>query len=78
MKPGQSKSVQRLIRLGICQPSDITQARVEAEKLSSPEYAMKIRRAEKLVGAIGDSNRIKESCCFFPNGRCASVSLKPP
>lgn len=59
MKPGQSKSVQRLIQLGICQPSDITQAKVEAEKLASPEYAMKIRRAEKLVGAIGDSNRIK-------------------
>jgi len=59
MKPGQSKSVQRLIRLGICQPSDIAQARLEAEKLASPEYAIKIRQAEKLVGAIGDSNRIR-------------------
>jgi DNA-binding transcriptional ArsR family regulator len=59
MKPGQSKSVQRLIEFGICQPSDIREARAEAEKLASPESAMKIRRAEKLVGAIGDSNRIK-------------------
>ncbi len=59
MKPEESKSVQRLIQLGICQPSDISQTRVEAEKLASPEYAMKIRRAEKLVGAIVDSNSIK-------------------
>ncbi len=59
MKPGQSKSVQRLIQLGLCQPSDIRQAKIEAEKLASPEYALRIRRAEKLLGAIGDSNRMK-------------------
>jgi DNA-binding transcriptional ArsR family regulator len=59
MKPRQSKSVQRLIQLGICQPSDIIQAKVEAEKLASPENAVKIRRAEKILGAIGESNRIK-------------------
>ena len=59
MKPKESKSVQRLIQLGICQPSDIRQAKVEAEKLASPENAAKIRRAEKLLGAIGESSRIK-------------------
>lgn len=55
----QTKSVQRLIDLNICQPSDIRQAEVEAEKLSTPDFAAKLRRAEKLAGAIGDSNRIK-------------------
>ena len=47
------------MQLGICQPSDIRQAKVEAERLASPENAVKIRRAEKLLGAIGESNRIK-------------------
>jgi len=59
MQPRQSRSVQKLIQLGICQPSDIKQARVEAEKLASPENAAKIRRAEKLIGAVGEANRIK-------------------
>ena len=59
MKEQQSKSVQRLIDLGICRPSDIRRAKVEAEKLSSPEYAARIRRAERLLGAVGDPNRIK-------------------
>lgn len=59
MKPQQDKSVQKLIQLGICQPSDIRQAKVEAEKFESPEYTAKIRRTERLLGAIGDSNRIK-------------------
>lgn len=59
MKAQQTGSVQRLIQAGICRPSDIRQARAEAERLASPEYAAKIRRAEKLLGAIGDSNRIK-------------------
>jgi DNA-binding transcriptional ArsR family regulator len=59
MTPQQTGSIQRLIEVGICRPSDIKRAKTEAEKLSSPEYATKIRRAEKLLGAIGDSNRIK-------------------
>jgi DNA-binding transcriptional ArsR family regulator len=59
MKEEQSRSVQRLIELGICQPSDIRRAKIDAEKLSSPEYAGKIRRAERILGAIGDPNRIK-------------------
>jgi DNA-binding transcriptional ArsR family regulator len=48
-----------LIEVGICRPSDIKQAKADAEKLASPEHAAKIRRAERLLGAIGDSNRIK-------------------
>lgn len=59
MKPQEVGSIQRLIQVGICRPSDIKQAKADAEKLASPEYAAKIRRAEKLLGAIGDSNRIK-------------------
>ncbi len=59
MRSKRAESIQRLIQYGICRPSDIRQARVEAEKLSSPEYAAKIRLAERLLGAIGDSNRIK-------------------
>ena len=55
----RSSSVQRLIELDICQPSDIRQAEAEAEKLSTPEFSLKLRRAEKLIGAIGDSNRMK-------------------
>ena len=55
----QTSSVQRLIELKICQPSDIKQARVEAERLTTPEFAAKLRRAERLLGAVGDSNRMK-------------------
>ncbi len=59
MKSGNSKSVQKLIRLGICQSSDIKQAQMEANRFSSAEYAKKIRKAERYSGTIGDSNRIK-------------------
>ncbi len=55
----RSSSVQRLIALNICQPSDIKQAEEEAEKLATPEYSSKLRRAEKLLGAVGDANRMK-------------------
>lgn len=55
----RSSSVQRLIELNICQPSDIRQAEAEAERLSTPEFSAKLRRAEKLVGAVGDPNRMK-------------------
>jgi len=55
----RSPSVQRLIELNICQPSDIKRARDDAEKLSTPEFAAKLRRAEKLLGAVGESNRMK-------------------
>ena len=55
----QSPSVQRLIALKICQPSDIARARAEAERLGTPESSARLRRAEKLLGAVGDSNRMK-------------------
>lgn len=51
--------MQRLLELNICQPSDIKQAEVEAAKFSAPDFSAKLRRVEKLVGAIGDSNRMK-------------------
>ncbi len=58
--PGQvSKPVQRLVQLGVCTPSDIKSAMVEAEKLSTPETLQRIRGAERLLGMLGDSNRIK-------------------
>jgi ArsR family transcriptional regulator len=54
-----STSVQRLIELNICQPSDIKRAKAEAEKLAAPEFSAKLRRAEKLLGAVRDANRMK-------------------
>ncbi len=54
-----SKPVQRLVQLGVCTPSDIREAMIEAEKLSSPESQIRIRDAERLFGMLGDSNRIK-------------------
>lgn len=59
MKGQTSRSVQRLIELGLCQPSEIKRAMDEAEKLSHPDNATKIRKAERLLGAAGDSTRIK-------------------
>ena len=55
----QNTSVQRLIQLKVCQPSDIKQAKAEAEKLAAPESAARLRQAERLFGAIGESNRMK-------------------
>ena len=55
----QSKSVQKLIQLGFCEPSDIKRAMMEADRLSSAENSSKIRKMERLFGQIGDSNRIK-------------------
>jgi ArsR family transcriptional regulator, arsenate/arsenite/antimonite-responsive transcriptional repressor len=54
-----SRPVQRLVQLGVCSTSDIKDAMAEAEKLSSPEFSKKIRDAERLLGILGDSNRIK-------------------
>ena len=59
LKDQATKSVQRLIDLGMCQPSDVEKAKDEAKKFSSPDYAMRIRKAEKLLGAAGESTRIK-------------------
>ena len=52
-------SVQRLIQLRICQPSDIKRARAEAEKMATPEFASRLRQAERLFGAVGEPNRMK-------------------
>jgi DNA-binding transcriptional ArsR family regulator len=54
-----SRPVQRLVQLGVCSPSDIKDAMAEAEKFSSPESLRKIRDAERLLGILGESNRIK-------------------
>jgi len=59
MKEQASRSVQRLIELGMCQPSDIKKAKEEVEKFSSQEYSAKIRKTERLLGAVADANRIK-------------------
>ena len=45
--------------MGICQLSDVRRAKDEAEKFSNPEYGERIRKAERLLGAAGDSTRIK-------------------
>jgi len=59
LKDQATKSVQRLIELGMCQPSDVERAKDEAKKFSTPDFATRIRKAEKLLGAVGDSTRIK-------------------
>lgn len=59
MKSAETKSLQRLVELGMCRPEDIRRAKSEAEKLSSPEYSSKIRQARRILGTVGDSNRIK-------------------
>lgn len=66
----RSPSIQRLIELDICQPSEIKQAEAEAEKLSTPDFTAKLRRAEKLVGAVGDSNRMKILLLLSKRGMC--------
>jgi DNA-binding transcriptional ArsR family regulator len=55
----ESRSVQRLVELGICKASDIRKAREDAQELASPACAAKLRNAERLLGAAGDLSRIK-------------------
>jgi len=43
----------------MCQPSDVQRARNEAKKFSTPDFVVRIRKAEKLLGAAGDATRIK-------------------
>ena len=59
MQEKSDRSVLRLIELGMCQASDIQKAKDDARRFSSPEYSAKIRNAERLLGAAGDSTRIK-------------------
>ena len=54
-----SRPVQKLVQLGVCSTSDIRDAVLSAEKLSTPEAQRKIREVERLFGAVGESNRIK-------------------
>ena len=69
-----SKSVQSLIQLGYCQASDIKQAKIDGERLSSQEYAAKIRQLEMQLKMLGESNRIKILSSCFPREKCASAS----
>jgi len=59
MRNQAKRSVQHLVELGMCRPSDVERAKLEARKLSSPDFAGRIRKAEKLLGAAGDPTRIK-------------------
>jgi len=59
MQGKANRSVLRLVELGMCQPSDIEKAKDDAKRFSSPDYSAKIRKAERLLGAAGDSTRIK-------------------
>lgn len=54
-----SKPILRLVDEGLCSMSDIRGATLEAEKLSTPESLKKIRDAERIIGILGESNRIK-------------------
>ena len=63
-------SIQRLIQLNICQPSDISEAKAEAERLSAPEFVAKLRQAERLFGAVGDANRMKILLLLSKKEKC--------
>ena len=54
-----SKPVVRLVDEGLCSTSDMREAILEADKLSTPESSKKIRDAERLLAMLGESNRIK-------------------
>lgn len=54
-----STPLQKLVQLGVCSASDIKDAIASADKLATPEYQRKIREAERLLGVVGESNRIK-------------------
>lgn len=79
----RSSSVQRLIELKIRQPSDIRRARADAGKLATQESSMRLRRAEKLLGAVGDANRMKILVLLSKGGMCvceleAALGLPQP
>lgn len=59
MQAKANKSVLRLVELGMCQPSDIEKAKDDAKRFLSPDYSARIRHTERLLGAAGDSTRIK-------------------
>lgn len=59
MKLELSKPVLRLVDEGLCSSSDVREAVSEAEQISAPEILKKIREAERLLGMVGEANRIK-------------------
>ena len=54
-----SAPVKKLVQLGVCSTSDIKDAISNGEKFSTPEYQKKIRKVERLLGIVGEANRIK-------------------
>jgi DNA-binding transcriptional ArsR family regulator len=48
-----------LVALGLCQPEDVSLAVADGAALLSPEYAEKIRSAERILRAISEPSRIK-------------------
>ena len=54
-----NSSVQRLIGLRICRPSDIRRSRVAAKRLSTAEISAKLRQAGRVLRALGDPSRMK-------------------
>ncbi|MDG6918945.1 MAG: helix-turn-helix transcriptional regulator [Nitrososphaerota archaeon] len=63
-------SLRRLILLNICQPSDISEARAEAEKLATPASTAKLRQIERLFGAVGEANRLKILLLLSKKEKC--------
>jgi ArsR family transcriptional regulator, arsenate/arsenite/antimonite-responsive transcriptional repressor len=68
MKLELSKPVLRLLDEGLCSSSDVRDAISDGEQLSSPESLKKIRNAERLLGMVGEANRIK-ILLLFSNSR---------
>jgi len=56
--------------LGVCSTSDIREAISIADRLSTPEAQKKIRETERLLGAIGEANRIKILLLLSKRGMC--------
>lgn len=59
VKVSHHKSVNRLVAVGFCQPEDVRIAMADGAAILSPEYAEKIRSAERILRAIGEPSRIK-------------------
>ena len=59
VKVSHHRSVNRLVDLGLCRPEDIRIAAADGAALLSPEYAEKIRSAERILRAISEPSRIK-------------------
>ena len=66
----EDASVQRLIQLNMCQPSDISEAKAEADRFATPEFAARLRQAEKVLGAIGEPNRMKILLLLSKKEKC--------